>query len=72
MAIGVAWMGLVLFVNYVYNPAGIAMLMAQQQEEHLGRFDNNIVSIAILVGWLVPSLVVLLVWGLGRLWHQFH
>jgi len=60
LAIIVAWAADIAFTAFFYNPAGIAAGHAAGVHFPEARFDNNTIGTAILEGWLLPLLVVVL------------
>lgn len=68
MAVFVSWLSTVLFTAYVYNPAGIVAGHAAGEHFPEGQYDNNTVGIAILFGWLCPTVLVLIFAGIHFAW----
>lgn len=69
-AILAGWVIGVLLVIFVYNPLGIAHGHALGEDFPEGRYDNNIVSIQLMLGWIVPlacGLLAALIRGLSAL-----
>lgn len=60
LAVFAGWCFGVLFVAYVYNPAGIALGHASGEHFPENRFDNNTNSVQLITGWVVPLGSVLL------------
>jgi hypothetical protein len=56
----------------LYNPAGIAAGHALGQDFPEARYDNNTSSIAIMFGWLGPTVLVVVVVGIRSLWLRRH
>lgn len=54
------WFLSVLYVIYVYNPAGIAMGHEVGTDFPENRFDNNIAGPTLFMGWFYPLLSILL------------
>jgi len=63
-----SWLCTVLFTLFVYNASGIAAGHALGQDFPEGRYDNNTSGIAILFGWVCPTVLVLVFAGVRSLW----
>jgi hypothetical protein len=72
IAVLMSWLCTVLFTLYLYNPAGIAAGHALGQHFPEARFDNNTSGIAIMFGWLCPTVVVAVIAGIRHLWLRRH
>jgi hypothetical protein len=59
-AVFVAWLFNLFYVIYVYNPAGIAYGHALGEHFPENRFDNNTTAVALMAGWVYPSIAGLL------------
>jgi len=54
------WLLSILYVIYVYNPAGVAMGHEAGMDFRENRFDNNVAGPMLLMGWFYPLLSILL------------
>ena len=58
LAIATGWAASVVYMTYVYNPAGIAHGYATNADSPEMRFDNNTIASALLIGWILPAIAV--------------
>ena len=72
IAVLLSWLCTVIFILYLYNPAGIAAGHALGQDFPEVRYDNNTSGIAIMFGWLCPTVIVAVVAGIRFLWLRRH
>lgn len=59
IAILIAWTISVFYAGLVYSPLGIAAARAQGIHAPEMRYDNNILSVQLLAGWVLPTISVL-------------
>ena len=58
-AVLLGWLLSVALHSFAYNPAAIALAHANGEHFPEARFDNNVVAVQILTGWLLPALSVI-------------
>jgi len=57
------WVMTVIYVDEVYNPAGVAFGIAEGMNSPLTKYDNNKVASTLFGGWIYPmsSVVAILI-----------
>jgi hypothetical protein len=53
-----AWGAQFFYTGLIYNPAGIAFANEQGMDSPEMKFDNNTTGIALIFGWVIPSVSV--------------
>ena len=66
-AIILAWIFIVLFTIYVYNPVGVEMGHEEGMHFPENRFDNNTIASTVLAGWVNPTLVAIVTYVILRI-----
>ncbi len=69
IAVLTAWIASVIYVEAIYNPAGIAAGHALGEHFPENRYDNNTIASTVLGGWIQPTLCVILL-AIIRLAHR--
>jgi ABC-type microcin C transport system permease subunit YejB len=54
IAVIFAWVISVAYTAYIYNPLGIAAAIQNGIDSPQMRYDNNTITVQILVGWAIP------------------
>lgn len=68
LAVLIAWIASVIYTEAIYNPAGIAAGHALGEDFPENRYDNNTISSTILGGWIEPTLCVIVLAVIRRVY----
>jgi hypothetical protein len=69
-AVLLGWATHALYTIYVYNPAGIAYGHLTGLDFPENHYDNNTATVALIVGWVIPTAVVALFFFVRWLWNR--
>lgn len=66
----ISWIFIVLYTIYIYNPAGIAAGHELGVHFPEAKYDNNTISVALIGGWIYPSILAFVYLLVLRLWKK--
>lgn len=67
----ISWFVLIVYVFYLYNPAGIAAGHETGMDFPEGKYDNNTTSIVLLFGWMYPTIVAIVYSVSLKIWKKY-
>ncbi len=70
VAVVIAWIVSVIYTGAIYNPAGIAAGHALGWHFPENRYDNNTIASTILGGWIDPTLCVIALAVIRRIYTR--
>ena len=66
----VSWVFIVLYTIYIYNPSGIAAGHELGMHFPEGKYDNNTISVALIGGWIYPTILAFVYLGGLSAWKK--